>query len=144
MRETAQDDSKHRDERSSHAAPHTPLLEWIASGIGLLLALCVFGFIGWQAIDDPGSPPAVRVEATEVASVPGGYRVIFQAHNSGGAAAAQVRIDGTLSGTSQSPETSSVILDYIPGQSMREGGLFFTQDPRSGRLSLRALGFTKP
>ena len=69
---------------------------------------------------------------------------MFQAQNAGGAAAAQVRIEGTLSAGGQAPETSSVILDYIPGHSAREGGLFFTQDPQSGNLTLRALGFTKP
>ncbi|WP_457089320.1 TIGR02588 family protein [Microvirga sp. P5_D2] len=137
-------DSTHKDERSSEIAQHTPLLEWIASGIGLLLVVCMLGFIGWQALDDPRSPPAITVEASDVSSVPGGYRVIFQARNAGGAAAAQVRIDGVVSTGNQGPETSSVILDYIPGHSAREGGLFFTQDPRTGNLALRASGFAKP
>jgi uncharacterized protein (TIGR02588 family) len=134
----------HQNERSSGAPQHTPPLEWIASGIGLLLGLCVFGFIGWQAVDDPTSPPAVIVEVIDVSPVPGGYRVLFQAQNAGGTAAAQIRIDGILSAESRAPETSSVILDYIPGHSVREGGLFFAQDPHSANLTLRALGFTKP
>jgi uncharacterized protein (TIGR02588 family) len=49
-----------------------------------------------------------------------------------------------LSADRGAPEVSSVILDYIPGQSAREGGLFFTQDPRSGNLVLRASGYAKP
>jgi uncharacterized protein (TIGR02588 family) len=56
-----------------------------------------------------------------------------------------VRIEGTLSATSnQTPQTSSVILDYIPGRSAREGGLFFTQDPQAENLVLRASGFANP
>jgi uncharacterized protein (TIGR02588 family) len=137
-------DSAHRNEPFSDVSQHTPLLEWIASGIGLLLVVCMLGFIGWQALHDATSPPAITVDTADVSPVPGGYRVIFQAHNSGGAAAAQVRIEGTLSAGNQAPENSSVILDYIPGQSAREGGLFFTQDPRSGNLALRASGFAKP
>lgn len=127
----------------SGSGNHIPWLEWFASGLGLLLALCVFGFIGWQAVHDPTSPPAITVAAAEVTQVTSGYRVMFEARNVGGAAAAQVRIEGTVSGGSGS-ETSSVILDYIPGHSARKGGLLFTHDPRSGNLSLRAAGFAKP
>jgi uncharacterized protein (TIGR02588 family) len=132
-----------KNESHSGSGSHIPWLEWLASGLGLLLALCVFGFIGWQALHDASSPPAITVSATEITEVTGGYRVMFEARNVGGAAAAQVRIEGTVSGGS-GPETSSVILDYIPGHSARKGGLFFTHDPPSGNLSLRAAGFAKP
>jgi len=136
------DKAFHDEDRGD--SQHTPWLEWLASGVGLVLALCVFGFIGWQALGDATSPPVVTIETTDVATVTGGYRVVFQARNAGGAAAAQVRIEGTVSGSGAPPETSSVILDYIPGQSAREGGLFFTRDPKAGDLSLRATGFAKP
>lgn len=121
----------------------TPWLEWAASGIGLLLTLGVFGFIGWQVLGDATSPPVITVETTGVAPVADGYRVMFQARNIGGAAASKVRIEGTLS-AGGTAETSSVVLDYIPGQSEREGGLFFTQAPQSGSLSVRATGYAKP
>jgi uncharacterized protein (TIGR02588 family) len=130
-------------DRHSVSRSHIPWLEWLASGLGLLMALCVFGFIGWQTLDDATSPPAITVTSAEVAQIAGGYRVIFEAHNVGGEAAAQVRIEGMVSG-SGSPETSSVTLDYIPGHSRRKGGLFFTQNPQSGTLTLRAAGFAKP
>lgn len=138
-------DSNDGEETSSDISGRTPLLEWIASGIGLLLILSALGFIGWQALNDPGSAPAVIVEATDVSPIPGGYRVIFRAHSTGGAAAAQVRIEGTLSANNNlTPQVSSVILDYIPGRSAREGGLFFTQDPQARNLMLRASGFVNP
>ena len=120
-----------------------PVLEWVAAGVGLLLALCVFGFIGWQALDDATSPPVITVETTQVNAVAGGYRVTFEARNLGGAAAAQVRVEGTVRGGG-STETSDVVFDYIPGHSARAGGLFFAQDPKDGHLSLRATGFASP
>jgi len=137
-------DTTPRDQPRPGLSRHTPWLEWFASGAGLLLVLCLFGFIGWQALGDATSPPEITVEATGVAAVTGGYRVMFRARNEGGAAAAQVRIDGTLSGGSGPPETGSVVLDYIPGHSAREGGLFFTRDPRASDLALRASGFAEP
>jgi len=133
-----------KDERGAAPGKRTPWLEWLAAGVGLLLVLVVFGSIGWQALGDATSPPDVVVETTGVARTGSGYRVMFRARNRGGAAAAQVRIDGILSGGDQMPETSSVILDYIPGQSAREGGLFFSRDPQAGVLAVRAAGFAKP
>ncbi len=139
-----QDGTAPRDRPGPKADSHIPWLEWLASGIGFLLVLGVFGIIGWQALSDATSPPEITVETTGVAPAAGGYRVTFRARNDGGAAAAQVRIDGALSGESRPSETSSVVLDYIPGHSAREGGLFFSQDPRAGDLALRASGFAKP
>jgi len=136
--------SSKSDERRSGSSKRTPWLEWVASGVGLLLAVCIFSVIGWQVLDDVTSPPVITVETTGVAPITGGFRVMFQARNIGDAAAAQVRIEGMLSRNGQSPESSSVVLDYIPGHSAREGGLFFTQDPQSGNISVRAAGFAKP
>jgi uncharacterized protein (TIGR02588 family) len=36
------------------------------------------------------------------------------------------------------------VFDYVPGHSVRQGGLFFTRDPRSGHLSVRARGYSAP
>jgi uncharacterized protein (TIGR02588 family) len=137
-------DKSSNNEYRSTSIHHIPSLEWIASGIGLVLALCMFGFIGWQALDDPTSAPFITVEITGATSVAGGYRVTFRARNMGGAAAAQVRIEGTLTRGSGSTESSDVVFDYIPGHSARAGGLFFAQDPQAGNLSLRATGFASP
>jgi uncharacterized protein (TIGR02588 family) len=94
-------------ENENHPASgnHIPWIEWLASGLGLLMALCVFGFIGWQALHDATSPPMITVTAIETTQVTGGYRVIFEARNVGGAAAAQVRIEGAVPG-SDGPESS--------------------------------------
>jgi uncharacterized protein (TIGR02588 family) len=139
-----QDGPTHQDGPRPGSGGHIPWLEWLASGIGFLLVVGVFGVIGWQAFGDATSAPEITVETTGVAPAAGSYRVTFTARNDGGAAAAQVRIEGTLSDGSRPSETSSVVLDYIPGHSAREGGLFFTQDPRAGDLALRASGFAKP
>jgi uncharacterized protein (TIGR02588 family) len=137
---------KHRASESHRrtAEPQVPWLEWLASGVGLFLVLSVFGVIGWQVFNDATTPPAITVEVENVAPVQGGYRVLFRARNNAGEAAAQVEIEGTLSATGTEPETSQVVLDYIPGHSARQGGLFFTHDPRSGALAIHATGFAKP
>jgi uncharacterized protein (TIGR02588 family) len=126
------------------AEQQVPWLEWFASAIGLLLVLGIFGVIGWQTFDGAAMPPAITVEIKSVAPVEGGYRILFRAHNTAGEAAAQVEIEGKVTTAGEDEETSKVTLDYVPGHSAREGGLFFTRDPRSGSLTVRAIGFAKP
>lgn len=128
----------------AEAKQQVPWLERVASGIGLLLVLGIFGVIGWQVFNGASTPPAITVDIENVAPVEGGHRVLFRARNTAGGAAAQVEIEGKLSPAGMDPETSRVVLDYIPGRSERRGGLFFSRDPRAGALSVRATGFAEP
>lgn len=137
-------DRMDRDAQPGKTESTVPWLEWIASGIGLLLVLGIFGVIGWQAFNGAAMPPAIAVEAQSITQTEGGYRVLFRARNTSGGAAAQVEIEGKLSGGNDHEEASRVVLDYIPGHSSREGGLFFTRDPRAGALNLRATGYAEP
>jgi uncharacterized protein (TIGR02588 family) len=132
------------DTHSEESRPEVPWLEWVASGIGLLLVLGIFSVIGWQVFNGATTPPAITVEVENVAPVEGGYRVLFQARNSAGKAAAQVEIEGTVTAAGEAAEASRVVLDYIPGYSARRGGLFFTRDPRADALTVRATGFAEP
>jgi uncharacterized protein (TIGR02588 family) len=130
--------------RPTKTEQQVPWLEWLAVGIGLLLVLGIFGVIGWQLFSGATTPPVITVKVEKVAPVEGGYRVLFRAHNSAGEAAAQVEIEGKVTAAGEDEETSKVILDYVPGHSARQGGLFFTRDPHSGSLAVRATGFAKP
>jgi len=136
--------SRTADIHSAKAEQQVPWLEWLASAIGLLLVVGIFGVIGWQAFNGATMPPAIKVEIESVTPVEGGYRVLFRAHNTAGEAAAQVGIEGMVSAAGADTETSQVVLDYVPGHSVRQGGLFFTHDPHSGSLAVRAIGFAKP
>src|SRR5215203_1587593 len=133
------------DERSGERVERSiPPLEWIASGLGLLLTVGVFASIGWEALTQVRGSPVVTVEVKDVAAVEGGFRVDFRARNEAGATAAQVEIEGRLSTNEGSVETSRAVLDYIPGHSHSDGGLFFIRDPRSNSFALRPLGFSRP
>jgi len=135
---------KASDIHSEPIRPQVPWLERLASTIGLLLVLGLFGVIGWQAFNGATTPPVITVEIENVTSVQGGHRVLFRARNSADEAAAQVEIEGQLSTAGTDPEISRVVLDYIPGHSTRRGGLFFTRNPQSGALTVRATGFAEP
>ena len=57
----------------------------------------------------------------------------FRAFNQGGSAAAELTIEGEVTGPDGSGEMSEAVLDYVPARSSREGELWFSGDPRAGR-----------
>jgi uncharacterized protein (TIGR02588 family) len=116
-----------------------PLLEWIASAIGLLLILAVTGVIARDAFNgSAGMTPDIAVAVTRVQPVQAGFILEFEARNLSPVTAAQVTIEGKLPGG----ETSTATIDYVPGRSARRGGLFFAEEPRGAEL--RALGYQDP
>lgn len=128
--------------REPHA--RTSALEWASAVVGLLVLLLVFGVIGADLLRGGAAPPAIAVEARTVTASGSGYLVTFEAINRGGGTAAAVEIEGSLSVPGKPSETATVTLDYVAAGAWVEGGLFFADDPRTGRLTLRALGFQDP
>jgi uncharacterized protein (TIGR02588 family) len=116
-----------------------PLLEWIASAIGLLLILGVMAVIARDAFNGSADmAPEVTVTATRVRQSGAGYLVEFEARNVSPVTAAQLVVEGKLPGG----ETSTATIDYVPGRSARRGGLFFSAEPNG--VALRALGYQDP
>lgn len=121
-----------------------PLLEWIIAGLGVLLVGGAIAFLVYHSVTRGQTPPDIRVGAERVLDLDHGYVVQFRALNEGGAAAAQVTIEGELVGPDGTIERGEAVLDYLPPRSDRAGGLLFTTDPRNGELRLRATGYVKP
>ncbi len=121
------------------AKPKAPLLEWIASAVGLVLTLGVMAMIARDAFNNSAEmAPDIEVVVREAQQQGNRWLVRFDAHNRAPVAAAQVTIEGALPGG----ETSTATIDYIPGRSTRGGGLVFSTEPRDVRL--RPLGFQDP
>ena len=130
--------------QAHRGATGTPLVEWIAGALGLVLVILTLGVIGREALFGDRSPPSVTVEARAVQAVQGGWLAQIEVVNGGGSPAAAVAVEGELTLPGRPPETAEATFDYVPDHSRRQGGLFFRQDPRSGRLTLRAKGYTEP
>jgi uncharacterized protein (TIGR02588 family) len=134
------------DSKNQGNGPHrsqTPLWEWITAIVGLLLIL---GVIVVLVVDAMGEvrPPAFTVRHREPEQVPGGFLVRFEVTNRGGQTASELTIEGTLQGPEGPAETSETTFDFVPGNSRREGGLFFTRDPRRFPLEIRPKGYQEP
>lgn len=127
---------------SSKAAPanDVPTLEWIAAGVGLVLAGAAIGLTGWDAMFGVKGPPVIEVRLKGVTRTAHGYVAEFEAFNHGGAPATQVEIEGAIAGSAA--EAANATIDYIPEGSRASGGLIFEKDPGRGALKLRAKGFS--
>jgi uncharacterized protein (TIGR02588 family) len=70
--------------------------------------------------------------------------VPFEVRNIGGTAAAALEIEGELREGNRIVETSSTTIDYVPGHSTAEGGLFYSADPNRFTVDVRPLGYRVP
>ena len=118
--------------------------EWVAAAVSTVMVLLVIGYIASKALTDGGSPPAVEVRPDSVLRAGGMWIVPFSAENRGDRTAADVQVRGELREGDRTVESSDAAVDYVPGQAVRRGGLFFHADPRAYRLELRALGYQDP
>jgi uncharacterized protein (TIGR02588 family) len=122
-----------------------PLAEWIAAAVGLLLVLACAGVLGWHAWKGEAGPPQPSLQVGAIEALPGGgFLVRLQVRNAGSQAAADLHVSGELRSGDAAPERSQALIDHVPAGSSREAGLYFTQDPRQGSLTLRAEGYRTP
>jgi uncharacterized protein (TIGR02588 family) len=118
--------------------------QWVV-GIGsTLLVLALLAFVVYEAISGTDSPPVVVVRVERVLPVPGGYVVEVGAYNEGGTTASALQIEGTLKQDTVTVETSTATIQYVPAETEREAGLFFTKDPLQYKLEVRPLGYDRP
>jgi uncharacterized protein (TIGR02588 family) len=121
-----------------------PLLEWAIAALGALLVGATIAFLVYQALWRDETPPDVRLAAERVVPLEEGFLVQFRATNRGAQAAAQLLVEGEIVGPDGVVETAEATLDYLPPNSYRDGGLFFTRDPRRLELRLSARGYAEP
>jgi uncharacterized protein (TIGR02588 family) len=119
--------------------------EWAIGLLSTALVLLLLGYLTWNALSQPSRPPMIEMRARELHPMPsGGWLAVVEARNSGTATATSVSIRGELKRGASTVEESHVTLDFVPGGSTIEAGLYFRNDPRRYRLELRALGFERP
>ncbi|MBM3604943.1 MAG: hypothetical protein FJX25_09340 [Alphaproteobacteria bacterium] len=122
----------------------TSRLEWLVAAMGALLILGTIGYMIAHGLRHPEAPPDVTVTQTSGAVLSDGFLVEFSALNEGNATAANVTVSGALIQDGEVVEESETTLDYLPEQAHRTGGLFFTNDPASYEVQLRAEGYIAP
>lgn len=136
------DNSSSSKKRNKNKQPS--VWEWVAAFIGLVLVVGTIGFMLYKAIWVKDSSPDVEVQIESVEQVSNGYLVKFRALNRGGTTAAGLIIEAELKRGAEKLETNQTTIDFLPSNSVRNGGFFFTNDPRQFDLQLRAVGYQHP
>ena len=121
-----------------------PIWMWGIAVLGLALVAASIGFMVYKAVAGDASHPDITVQVDSTLPTRNGYLVKFRAVNTGGSTVEGLTIEGTLRSGSETLETSDTVLEWIPAHSEREGGLFFTSDPRQHQLQVRAKGYENP
>jgi uncharacterized protein (TIGR02588 family) len=125
-------------------APNTSTAEWIVAAASTALVLGVLGFLIYEGVRHPPTPPDITLEVDSIQAAGPGYLVLFRARNQGRSTAAEVVVEGELHAATGQVETSQTTIDYVPGGGQQRAGLYFAQDPRRLRLKLRAHGYREP
>lgn len=121
-----------------------PIWERVIAAIGLLLVLGSLGFLIFQGVWGDNSPPDITIRLVRIVDSGDDYLVEFKARNQGGTTAAEVGVSATLRRDGHEVEIGEVTLDYVSAGSERQGGLYFSNDPRLGQLEFKASGYRIP
>lgn len=119
-------------------------LEWIVFGIGLVLVLGMIGYLTWDALQGPGSPPDLRVSLGTPVQRSGGWAVPVTVRNEGGETAEGARVVVTLELPGGEKEEAEFEAAFVPRGSRREGWVHFLHAPGTGRLTGRVTGYEQP
>lgn len=118
--------------------------EWAVAFLGLALVIGVIAYLIHVALTDRDTPPDIVLRVVDVGPASGGYLVRIEALNSGGQAAADVRIDATLEQAGEVIETRDLSFDFLPTRSKRRGGMVFRHNPDEFQIELRVVSHREP
>jgi uncharacterized protein (TIGR02588 family) len=125
-------------------APNIAVLETVFAGLGAILAAGTLGIILWKGLAGSDGSPAVEARVTRVEAQGGGHLAEIEVFNGGDVAAAGLEVEGTLERDGETVETAATTFDYVPSQSRRRGGLYFTEDPKTGTLKVAPKSYVMP
>jgi len=132
------------DHHGTHKIKDAPWWMWAIALLGLGLVAGSISFMIYEEAAGDSSPPDIRVDVDSILPTRNGFLVKFRALNEGGSTAEGLTVEGVLRNGADAVEISNTVIEYLPAHSRREGGLFFTSDPRQYHLQLRARGYEDP
>jgi len=135
-------EEKSENQKDNQGRPKvTPVWEWIIAAVGLILVVVAIGTTVYRAMTEESTPPKLEVVIDSISPNGDGYLVRFTVKNTGNQTAAAVAVEGKLKDES---ETGTATLTYVPSNSERRGGIFFTKNPQQFDLQIRVTGYEEP
>jgi uncharacterized protein (TIGR02588 family) len=119
-------------------------LEWAVFAVSLALVLATVGFLVYEAVSSPSSPPELQVELGSPERRGRVWTVPVTVRNRGEETAEAARVEVVLRLPGGREERSELEVMFVPRHSQRKGWVYFVQDPTRGRLEGRVTGFETP
>ena len=129
------------DQQPTRQAPAA--LEWVASGVALLLVVATLGYLVWHAAQ-PARPVTLTVSPGPLERRLERYYQQVEVRNLGSESAGQVQLRGTLRRDGLVIEETTGQLDGVPADSARSTTLVFREDPASATLNLDIGSYGEP
>ena len=133
-----------KNKKEQGTIKEAPWWMWAIAFMGFVLVFGSIAFTLYEATAGDSSPPDVAVRVDSVLPTRNGFLVQFRVINEGGSTAQGLTVEGELRNGVELLESRDTTIEYVPSHSEREGGLFFTSDPRQYEMHLRAKGYEKP
>ena len=118
-------------------------LEWAVFGVGAALVVGVVGFLVYDGATTADAPAEFRIELGRAERRGDGFHLPVRLTNSGGETAEGVIVEVLLEAAGQT-ERGEFVVAFLPRGSTREASVTFHNDPGTGRLRARVLGYEKP
>ena len=133
-----------RKKPATRILERTPILEWVAAGLGLLLTVAVLGYVIWEGAVGQNGPPSLTLTPDLPEKTAGGFVVPLTIRNASYATAAGVEVRATLERDGRVVEERRATFGYVPARSETKGGVIFQTDPATARLRLEPEGYEAP
>lgn len=129
--------------RKSRRAVRIPA-EWITFALSALIVAGLVGLVLLSWITQSQEPPILSVRAETMRVTNGQFYIPFTVENTGGDTAESVQVVGELRRGEQIIESGEQQIDFLASHEQQSGAFVFTQNPQTGRLSLRVASYQLP
>ena len=127
-----------------HKLKDAPWWMWGIALLGLAMVAGSIAFMIYEAAAGDASSADITVHVDATLQIRNGYLVKFRVVNEGGTTVEGLTVEGVLRNGTNIQETSDTVIEWVPAHSEREGGLFFSSDPRQFQMQIRAKGYENP
>ncbi|TWT56493.1 hypothetical protein [Allorhodopirellula solitaria] len=124
----------------NQSAATIPLAECIVAGVGLLLVLATFGYLGQRAMREQ-SPPSFVARTEKIIALGDQFVAKVVVQNIGGTPVADLRVIADF-GEDEPPK--EVVIDYLPSRSDRRVGFVLKRMPSEPEPTFQFVSYTEP
>lgn len=119
-------------------------LEWVVFAVSLILVVSTLGYLIYAGVSMGEQPPSLEVRLGTPEQRQFNFIVPVTVVNHGDETAEGVKIEVVLESGGEEKARGEVEIPFLPRHGTREGWVAFEQDPRTGQLTARVLGYQKP